>query len=274
MTYARHTLAGIAALAALLTLTACNNGDPATATDDTAYTEGEVVARVNNVPITRPLLESYAEQRGEQLSERLLQEMVDRQLVYQAALDQGLHRDPAIAAEMQNYRISVLANAAVRYQMLGHNPSDEELRALYEEEVGAADQTEYRASHILVADEETAQGLIEQLNEGADFAELAQEHSADASASAGGDLGWFSAEQMVEPFAEALRQLEPGAHTTEPVQTQFGWHVVRLEDTRTSTPPPFEAVEEDLRNNARMRHVENWIESLRENAEVQIESAE
>ncbi|HEY8097681.1 MAG TPA: peptidylprolyl isomerase, partial [Methylobacter sp.] len=131
--------------------------------------------------------------------------------------------------------------------------------------------TEYKASHILVKTEEEAKKLIAELDKGADFAKLANKHSLDAKESQnGGDLGWFSAGQMVAPFSEAVAALEKGKYTKEPVKTQFGYHVILKEDSRALTPPPLEAVKEQLTPFLQRKKVQGMIEGLRKQAKVEI----
>jgi peptidyl-prolyl cis-trans isomerase C len=131
-------------------------------------------------------------------------------------------------------------------------------------------EQEYKASHILVETEEKAGEIIEKLNEGADFGELAKEHSKDTSATQGGDLGWFTPEVMVEPFSQAVTQLKEGEYTRQPVQTQFGWHVIRLEEVREATPPSIEEVRPQIVQRLQSQMISDYLEKLREQAEVEI----
>lgn len=125
--------------------------------------------------------------------------------------------------------------------------------------------------HILVEDEQTARDLIAQLDDGADFGELAQEHSKDTgSGEAGGDLGWFSLDQMVEPFADAVGALEPGQRADEPVETRFGWHIVQLEETRPMPKPTLEQMRPELEDRARRDAINGMIAELRDSANVEI----
>jgi peptidyl-prolyl cis-trans isomerase C len=129
---------------------------------------------------------------------------------------------------------------------------------------------EVRASHILVESEEEAKQIIGQLEGGADFAELAREKSKDpAAAQQGGDLGYFSKDQMVEPFAEAAFAMEPGALSETPVQTQFGWHVIKVEDKRKSTPPTQAEVEGELKSQVSETVIAEMVESLRDDAQIE-----
>jgi peptidyl-prolyl cis-trans isomerase C len=129
---------------------------------------------------------------------------------------------------------------------------------------------EVNARHILMENEDDARAVIAALDEGGDFAELAGEKSIGPTSSRGGDLGYFSRDQMVPEFSEAAFALETGAYTKDPVQTQFGWHVILLEDRRNQAPPTFEASEEKLREEVERSVVEGLITGLRDGATVEL----
>lgn len=154
-------------------------------------------------------------------------------------------------------------SAATLERVAKPEPTEEELRAVYDAAFGSGDspKTEYSAAHILVATEDEAKAVAEELAGGADFSALAAEKSTDNSAANGGDLGWFTAEMMVEPFAKAVEALEPG-QVSAPVQSQFGWHVIRLNETREQTPPEFEQIREQLATQVRRNRVDAEIERL------------
>ena len=169
-----------------------------------------------------------------------LRQAFDQYLTMQIAADAGekagLDRKAEVAAQLRVLRMNVLSEAAMRTYLDEHPVVDADLSAEYDAQVAAV-PLEYSARHILVDDETTAKALIVKLTEGADFAKLAKEKSKDPSAANGGDLGWFAPQTMVKPFADAVAALEKGKYTTAPVQTQFGWHVILLEDTRKPTLP-------------------------------------
>ena len=130
---------------------------------------------------------------------------------------------------------------------------------------------EVKARHILVEEEEQAREIIAELDGGADFAELAEEHSTDPSAEGrGGDLGFFTRDRMVAPFAEAAFAMEPGTHSAEPVETQFGWHVILVEERREGTAPEREAVEGQLQEIIAAEVIEDTRTELRETAEIEM----
>src|SRR6185295_14547235 len=125
-------------------------------------------------------------------------------------------------------------------------PTEQELRAEYETQVASLPRLEYHPRHILVATEPFAEKLIAQLDKGAKFEDLAKRESMDSSKDNGGDLGWFTPDRMVKSFADAVVALKPGDYTKTPVQTQYGWHVIQLVETRDLSPPPYDKVKQRL----------------------------
>ena len=191
------------------------------------------------------------------------------QLIQQVALAQSVE-DPTKATELQidNQRTGLLAGEALGRVSQGA-VTEEALQAAYEARFADAEPTrEYNAAHILVETEEEAQDLVAELEGGADFAELARERSTGPSGPNGGALGWFAAGQMVPEFAEAVTAMEPGA-ISEPVQTQFGWHVVQLNETRLAEAPPLEQVRGELAQELENAAVEAHIAEVTSAAEVE-----
>lgn len=195
------------------------------------------------------------------------------------AAQEGEKRDLAEQTDVQTaielQRLMVLSNAALQ-SMAGDQPATEdELQEAYEEFKKQAQRTEYKARHILVDDKAKAEELIKQLDKskGEDFDKLARESSLGPTAEKGGDLGWFDSRQMVKPFADAIATLEPGSYTEQPVQTQFGWHVILLEETRAAAPPTFEEAKPTLEAAVRRKKVTDYLTKLREEAEVELNEA-
>lgn len=242
----------------------------------TALAAEEVVARVNGEAITQTQFEQLAQQRAgrgvEQLTDaqrrQLLEEIVTLTVLAQDAREQGLADKPEVAAQLENLRRAVLAQAAVG-KVTGGDVSDEEIQAAYEEQFSDSQRQQYHARHILVKEKAEAEKLITQLQEGADFTELAKEHSIGPAGAKGGDLGWFSPGHMVPPFSAAVTALEPGEYTKEPVKTQYGWHVILLEDVREAPVPELGAVRDQLRTQVVRQKAEAHISQLREQAEVE-----
>lgn len=235
------TLMGAGALVAVLALpqaVPAQDADTVLArVGDTEITLGHVVALAARLP------EQYRQLPDDVLFNGLLEQIVDQTAVARQAADPLPRR---VQLDIDNGMREVVVNDLLR-RALTEALSEPALRALYAERyLGAEPEREYNAAHILVQTEELAADLVAQLEDGADFAELARAHSDDpGSASRGGDLGWFGAGRMVPAFEAAVMGLAPG-ETSAPVQTQFGWHIVRLMDTRQADAPPFEVVRDQL----------------------------
>jgi peptidyl-prolyl cis-trans isomerase C len=146
-------------------------------------------------------------------------------------------------------------------------PTDEALQKAYDERFANENRTEYKARHILVEEESTAIDLIGQLDEGADFQELASEHSTGPSGPNGGELPWFSPGDMVAPFSAAVIAMEDGTHSSAPVQTQFGWHVILREGSRDMEPPTLESVRGGIKQQIEQQRLQDYLQSLRSQIE-------
>lgn len=263
-------------LASALVLTGCDQFDFGDDTTETSAPDpANVIARVNGKAITETALDAQIQAlsaRGQAVDrEQALQELITVELLAQEAEKRGLPEQPEIAAEIERRRASLLAQHLIRAELIRQDVSDEEVRARYDEQVAASEgNREYHARHILVESKDEARNLIGQLDDGADFATLAKEHSTGPSGEQGGNLGWFQTDQMVPPFGKAVEALEPGQYTADPVETQFGWHVVLLEETRTAEPPAFEDVRAQLRSQMTSERIRQFVADLRQQGEVEI----
>ena len=272
----KHSVLAASLAAATLALAACggNTDSGGSSSTSEAPDPKNVVARVNGQPISAVALDAQVQaqsSRGQPVARpKALDELVDLMVLAQEAEDQGLPQQPEIAAQLERQRAAVLAQHLVRAELSNFEPGDDELRQAYEERVAGMSGQEYKASHILLEKESEAKDVIAQLDEGGDFAALAKEHSTGPTSSRGGSLGWFQPDQMVGPFAQAVQGLEPGSYTGTPVKTRFGWHVVRLEEVRDVQKPEFEDMKSKLRNQVVSQHVQDYITSLRDKAEVEI----
>jgi peptidyl-prolyl cis-trans isomerase C len=238
--------------------------------------EGPVIATVNGAPIMKSVLDIYGAQRkanqgeGEKVDDQeILNEVISLELMRQEAVKEGLNTSPTIIATMDQQTRTLLAGAAIRDYVQKNPVTDEQVRAVYDKEIGKPG-TEYNARHILVKTREEAEEIIHELDKGGDFSALAKEKSTDTSASEGGELGWFSSDRMVQPFADAVAGLKKGSYTEEPVQTQFGWHVILLEDTRESTPPAFDDIKDRLKVLVANQQLQKHIQQVREAAKIEI----
>ena len=173
-------------------------------------------------------------------------------------------KEPRVQAQLELQRRGVLAQATMQDFMSRNQASEDEIKAEYDRQIENASDLQYKARHILVETQGAATDLIAQLDEGADFSELAMEHSSDSSASSGGDLGWFSPNQMVPAFSEAVVALEDGAYTSEAVQTQFGWHVILREESRKSEPPTLESVHDRIKQGLEQQKLQEYLAQLQE----------
>jgi peptidyl-prolyl cis-trans isomerase C len=233
---------------------------------------------VNGEPITTDIFSVYYGERMRQsqgqntpeLRARALDELVKMVVLTQEAENQQLDRQPAVAAALAFQRDQLLSRLAIQEFLQKSTPSDEEMKKLYDEQYENYSGTEYKASHILVKTNEEAATLITELGKGGDFAELAKEHSTGPTGPKGGELGWFDAEQMVPAFSDAVKGMEKGAFSQEPVQTQFGWHVILLQDTRDAEPPTFEEVKPQLATQLQQTAVARYVAELRQKAKVEL----
>lgn len=178
-----------------------------------------------------------------------------------------LAKAPQIQAQIELQRRAILFNAFANDFFEKNQPTDQEIFNAYEEQVALAPQEEFKARHILVPTQSEAIAIIGELKEGADFQELAKSKSTGPSGASGGDLGWFTAPSMVKPFSDAVSAMEDGAYTTEPVQTQFGWHVILREDSRASAPPPLESVRDVIAQRVSQQKFQDYMDGLRKKAE-------
>jgi len=238
-------------------------------------TKEDAVASVNGTFISKKTLETLEKEISERSQgqtfpkEQLLEELIQRELLIQQALQKHLDKTPEVIERMATVRNSLLSQAALQDYLKANPVTDDEIKAEYDSKM-ANMGSEYKARHILVKTEDEAKKLIAELEKGGDFTALAKKHSIDPMGSEGGDLGWFTADRMVAPFSEAVIALENGKFTKQPVQTQFGWHVILREDSRALTPPPLEAVKEQIRPMLQRQKAQTMIENLRKAAQVEV----
>ena len=261
-------------LLTLAALAACQPKTAGTAVNDNS----PAVATVNVAPITRSFYDFYikgitggkspadltAEQRG-----IALDNLIRAQVVADQATKEGLDRSGDTAYMLELARLNVLQQSMQERYLKDRQPTEQELRAEYETQLAAMPKTEYHARHILVATEAFAQKIIERLDKGEKFDALAKAESMDSSKNNGGDLGWFTPGRMVPEFAGAVMALKPGEYTHKPVQTQYGWHVIQLLETREVTPPPFDQVRQRLVQVVEAKKFRLYQDELLRNAKVE-----
>ena len=209
-----------------------------------------VVATVDGTPITlgEMIVMKQAAAQDPQMAEMgdaALYEIMLDQLIQQTAVAAAGRESAGVRAQLEIQRRNTLAAAAIA-AVAKAQPTDPELQAAYDGLFAQAEPvTEYSAAHILVDSEEKAREIKVELDGGADFGTLAEQNSTGPSGPNKGDLGWFSADQMVAPFADAVKAMEKG-QISDPVQTEFGWHVIQLNDTRMRDVPPLEQVRDQI----------------------------
>jgi peptidyl-prolyl cis-trans isomerase C len=242
---------------------------PIAKSDAVAVVNGQYIAKSTLTELEKEIAERGHGQTFPK--EKLIEELIQRELLVQDAIQKQLDKSAEVIAQLDSAKKTLLTQADVQNFIKANPVTDAEIKAEYDSKVAGENGTEYKARHILVKTEAEAKKLIAELDKGADFAKLANKNSLDAKESQnGGDLGWFVAGQMVAPFSEAVVKLEKGKYTKTPVQTQFGWHVILREDSRAQTPPPLEAVKEQLMPYLQRKKVQNMVETLRKQAKVEI----
>jgi peptidyl-prolyl cis-trans isomerase C len=256
-----------------LLLAACGKGQQAAAPAATDKpTTTPAVAVVDGTSISREAYDDYLKGllRGKPLTDvtadeksQVLDQMINMQLIAAQAEKDGLDKDPEVATRVALLRTQILADAAAQKYVKGNEPSDQELHAAYD---AATDKTEYHASHILVPTKEKADQLIKKIKGGAKFEDVAKAESTDKSKANGGDLGWFTTARMVKPFGDAVKVLKKGEFTTDPVQTQYGWHIIKLTDTRDA---PFDQMKPQLTNGLMQKKFQDYIDGLKKTAKIE-----
>jgi peptidyl-prolyl cis-trans isomerase C len=247
----KHLNLALASCAGLVLLVGCGKESKAPAAD----AADKPVATVDGRPISANTFKFYIEGVTREKPDtvtpekkaELLDTLVRGELIAAEAEKNGIAAQPETRAMLDLSRLELLQQAAQAAYTKAHPATDLELKAEYDTQVAAMPRTEYHARHILVATEDFARKLIERLEKGAKFEELARKESMDEGSKRNdGDLSWFTPERMVAPFADAVKRLKAGEYTHTPVQTQFGWHVIKLDETRDTAPPAFDTVKERL----------------------------
>ena len=233
-----------------------------------AIVNGEVIRNSDMTMFYDSLPSQYRQVPMVSLYDQLIEGLIDSRLLAQAARQAGLMDDAVVKQRLAFVTTDVLQQSYLD-RLLAAEITEESLRAEYEATFGSeSGEAEVSARHILLEDEAAARAVIEALAAGGDFATLAQTRSTGPSAPNGGDLGYFTKNQMVAPFAEAAFALNPGEYTEEPVQSQFGWHVIKVEDRRSSAPPSFEESQADISRRMAKEFVFGLMARLRDSAEI------
>lgn len=239
-----------------------------------------VVAKVNGQDITEAEVAFAESEIGSELAgvpdenrRRLLVEyLIEAHLMAGAAEKAGLTKGADFEQRMEYYRLRAVRDAYFEKQVRDAVP-ESEAKALYEERIKSIpNQEEVRASHILVESEDEAKQVRKELEDGGNFPEIAEKYSKDRGGQNGGDLGYFTRGQMVKPFEDAAFSLEKGV-LSQPVQSDFGWHIIKVEDKRDREPPAFEQVKDQITASLIQSKLQGLVQGLRSDAEIELVDA-
>jgi peptidyl-prolyl cis-trans isomerase C len=197
------------------------------------------------------------------------EELIAREIFVQEAEKKGLTRSTEVQRQLESTRQDILIRAVIRDYLKANPVTNADLKAEYDKLAKGSGEKEYRPRHILVETEAEAKAIIEQLKKGGKFEELAKKSKDPGSAANGGDLDWNGPDTFVKPFSEAMVKLEKGAYTDIPIKTDFGWHVIRLDDVRDTQPPPLEQVGPQIKQELERRRVQQLQTDLRAKARIQ-----
>lgn len=237
-----------------------------------------VVARVNNEPILRSDIARELQSMGARASElppqmiypQLLEKAIVTKLVASKGYAEKLQNDKEVKDRLKDAEAAIVADVYVR-KAVQPKITEDKIKARYDELAAKfKPEDEVRARHILVKTEDEANDILKQLKDGADFAKLATEKSLDkGSAKQGGDLGYFTRAVMVKPFAEAAFAMKAGDLSDKPIKTDFGYHIIKLEDRRKSSPPPLAEVKDQIMNQVGQDMVEQLVKDLKAKAKIE-----
>ncbi len=234
-------------------------------------------ALVNNKPIPKERLDEFvaalkAQGRPDtpELRTAVREELIAREIFAQEAEKKGLARSPDVVKQLNNVRQDLMIRALIRDHLKNNPINDAAIKAEYDKVAGrSGGEKEYKARHILVEKEETAKQIIADLKKGTKFEDLAKQSKDPGSAANGGDLDWNQPQTFVKEFSEAMTKLEKGKVTDTPVKTQFGFHVIRLDDVREVKPPPLEQVKPQIQQELERRAIQQLQTDLRAKAKVE-----
>jgi peptidyl-prolyl cis-trans isomerase C len=263
----------LASAVSLLILGACNSK-----TGNTPAA-GDIAATVNGTPISKHSVDQIVGQRSAmgqpdspEARKAIINQLAMQLLVSEEAIKKNLDKAPEVSDQIKLAQQSILANAFVEDYVKNNPVSDDMLKAEYDKVKAQMSGTEYKARHILVDKEDVAKTIIAKLKKNAKlFDSLAKQYSKDpGSKDKGGELGWFDPRGMVPEFGAAVAKLAKGKFTLEPVKTQYGYHVILLEDTRTNEAPTFEQVKPQLAKQVQQENIKKLIDDMMAKAKIEI----
>ncbi|MGE5470915.1 MAG: peptidyl-prolyl cis-trans isomerase [Bacteroidota bacterium] len=232
-------------------------------------------ATVNGQAIPQSVYDAFvAEQKAQgapdspELQNAVKEELIRREVLAQEAKKKGEDKKSEVQGQIELAKQAVLIRAYLSDYVRANPVSEAQLKAEYEAIKANLGTTEYKARHILVDKEDDAKAIIAKLDKGEKFSDLAKQSKDPGSKDKGGELGWSAPSSYVKPFADALGKLKKGEYTKVPVKSDFGYHVIQLDDSRPLTPPPYEQVKPQLQQRASQQQVENLVKELRSKAKV------
>src|SRR5258706_1237164 len=248
---------------------------PAAAAKKAAPAAGRIV--VNGVTIPQSRIDAMNKELTEQgqpdnpeRQQAVKEELVNREVLAQAATKRGLDKSADVAAQMDMARQAVLVRALFESEIKANPITDDMLKGQYEQFKGSMGTNEYKVRHILVDKEEDAKAILVELNRGGDFAKLAKEKSKDpGSKDTGGDLDWGPSARYAKPFADAVQSQPKGQVSAAPVKTDFGYHVIIVDDSRPLKVPEFSELKEQFRQRAQQQQIQKFVMDLRSKAKVE-----
>ena len=257
----------ISGLFGMLTLTACHAQEAPSA--GTAVT-------VNGEPISQQMIDDILHARAAQgqpvsadVTKMVKEHLIESKLLSDAAVAKGLDKSAEVSDEIELSRETILARAYIADYLKSHPVTDDAMKAEYNKLKGNVSGQEYKVQHILVKSEKQAKQLIAKLKKGASFDKLAKQYSMDPGSKAnGGSLDWVTPNSLVKPFSDAMVKLQKGQYTAAPVQTPYGWHIIKLDDVRPLKAPPFDDVKPQLAQRLQQQEIVQAINDLKAHATI------
>jgi len=239
--------------------------------------EKAVVATVNGTEITQDVLTNYlgVVQRSENNTKKndprtALDDLVATELALQEAGKTDILKRPDVQQRIKDFTRNVLLTTWTKEKVESFEVTDEDIQKSYDDRIKKDANDEFKARHILLKSEEDAAAVIKELADGGDFEKLAESKSTGPSASNGGDLGWFKSNSMVKEFSDAVKTMKKGETSTAPVKTNFGWHVIKLEDLRPAKLPPMDSLKPQLKRMLAQQKMMAYMETMKESADIKI----
>ncbi|SPJ17794.1 Parvulin-like peptidyl-prolyl isomerase [Burkholderiales bacterium] len=239
---------------------------------DAAAAPNGNIAVVNGTPIKRSELELVIRQIKQpdtpELRASLREKLIEFEILEQEAKRRKIPQREDVKFQIENAQRNIIIQALLRDEIDQHKPTDAQIQAEYDRERQMAGEKEYKVHHILVESEAQAKDIISKLDKGGKFEDLAKGTKDAGSAANGGELDWAPPAAYVKPFSDAMVKLEKGKYTTTPVQSQFGWHVIRLDDVRASQPPPLDQVKQHIVEAIQQQQAKEFVEELKKKATI------